>query len=72
MRNSFTGIGSSLPPFLALRIALIALRRKLVTVTPGIACGYWKARKSPFCARSSAPSSTMFSPSSRISPSVIS
>jgi len=23
-----------------------------VTLTPGIACGYWKARKSPFCARS--------------------
>ena len=26
-----------------------------MTVTPGIACGYWKARKSPRCARSSAP-----------------
>ena len=38
----------------ALRIALIALRRKFVTVTPGIACGYWNARKRPFCARSSA------------------
>ena len=35
MRNSLTGIGSSWPPFLAFRIALIALRRKLVTVTPG-------------------------------------
>ena len=30
-----TGIGSSTPPFRALRIALIAVRRKFVTVTPG-------------------------------------
>ncbi len=44
------------------------LRRKFVTVTPGIACGYWKARKSPACARSSAPASVMSSPSSRICP----
>ncbi len=72
VRNSFTGIGSSFPPLRAFRIALIALRRKLVTVTPGIACGYWKARKRPFCARSSAASSTTFSPFRRISPSVIS
>ena len=35
MRNSLTAIGSSSPPFAALRFALIALRRKLVTVTPG-------------------------------------
>ena len=26
-----------------------------MTRTPGIACGYWNARKSPLCARSSAP-----------------
>ena len=44
----------------------------MVTVTPGTACGYWNARKRPRCARSSAPSSTRFSPSKRISPSVIS
>ena len=57
VRNSGIGTGSSSPPLAALRFALIALRRKLVTVTPGIACGYWKARKRPRCARSSAPSS---------------
>ena len=50
----------------------IAVRRKFVTVTPGIACGYWNARKSPACARSSAPASVMSSPSSRICPPVIS
>ena len=64
--------GSSSPPFAALRVALIALRRKLVTVTPGIACGYWKARKSPRWARSSAPSSVTSSPSNRIWPPVTS
>ena len=72
MRNSFTAIGSFSPPFAALRFALIALRRKLVTVTPGMAWGYWNARKSPFWARSSAPSSVTSRPSRRISPSVIS
>ena len=41
-----------------------------VTVTPGIAWGYWNARKRPFWARSSAPSSETSTPSSRISPSV--
>ncbi len=71
LRNSGIGIGSSVPPARALRIALIALRRKLVTVTPGTACGYWKARKRPRWARSSAPSSTTSTPSSEISPSVI-
>ena len=55
-----------------LRSAFSAERRKLVTVTPGIACGYWKARKRPCCARSSAPISTRSSPPKRISPSVIS
>ena len=72
MRNSFTGTGFSSPPFAALRFALIALRRKLVTVTPGIACGYWNARKRPRWARSSASSSRIDSPSNRMSPSVIS
>ncbi len=47
VRNSGIGTGSSSPLFAALRCALIALRRKLVTVTPGIACGYWNARKRP-------------------------
>ena len=42
-----------------------------VTVTPGIACGYWNARKRPFCARSSAPASVTSSPSTRIRPLVI-
>ena len=42
-----------------------------VTVTPGIAYGYWNARKRPRCARSSASSSVTSSPSRRIWPSVI-
>ena len=71
-RNSGIGIGSSSPPARALRIALIALRRKFVTVTPGTACGYWNARKRPRCARSSAPASVRSSPSKMIWPSVIS
>jgi hypothetical protein len=58
--------------FRALRIELIAERRKLVTVTPGIACGYWNARKRPRCARSSASSSVTSTPSKKIWPSVIS
>ena len=40
-----------------------------MTVTPGIACGYWNARKRPRCARSSASSSVTSSPSRRIWPS---
>ena len=48
LRNSGIGIGSSVPPVRALRRAFIAERKKLVTVTPGTACGYWKARKRPF------------------------
>ena len=35
LRNSGTGIGSSTPPFRALRTAFSACRRKFVTVTPG-------------------------------------
>ena len=35
-----TWIGSS-------RLALIAMRRKFATDTPGIETGYWKARNSP-------------------------
>ena len=63
--NSFILIGSS-------RCALIASRRKLATDTPGIATGYWKARKRPSLARSCGAISVMFSPSKRISPSVTS
>jgi hypothetical protein len=47
LRNCGIGIGSSSPPFRALRTELIALRRKFVTVTPGTAWGYWNARKRP-------------------------
>ena len=71
LRNSGIGIGSS-SPLRALRIALIAERMKLVTVTPGTACGYWNARNRPFWARSSASISVTSSPSKRICPSVIS
>ena len=35
------------------RRALIAVRRKFATETPGIAAGYWNARKRPARARSS-------------------
>ena len=72
MRKSLIGTGSSTPPARAFRIALIAERMKLVTVTPGTACGYWNARKRPRCARSSAASSVTSSPSKRIWPSEIS
>ena len=63
--NSLTLIGSS-------RFALIAVRRKFATETPGIETGYWKARNRPAFARSSGSASVMSSPSSRILPSVIS
>ena len=38
------------------------LRRKLATVTPGMALGYWKARNRPARARLSGESLTMLSP----------
>ena len=44
LRNSFSEISSS-PR--ASRWAFITMRRYLVTVTPGIATGYWKAMKRP-------------------------
>ena len=72
LRNSGILTGSSTPSFRALRSALMAARRKLVTVTPGMACGYWKARKRPRAARSSAPISVTSSPPKKICPSVIS
>ena len=56
----------------ASRWALTAIRRYLATVTPGIATGYWKARKRPLRARSSGSASVISSPRRRISPSVTS
>src|SRR3954465_10778820 len=66
VRNSLTLIGSSLRP------VLIAMRRKLAIETPGIATGYWKARKRPACARSSGSASVMSVPLKWTDPSVIS
>src|SRR3954454_22536557 len=63
--NSLTLIGSS-------PAAFPAMRRKLATDTPGIAAGYWKARKRPARARSSGSASVRSSPRKTISPSVIS
>src|SRR3954471_2777773 len=63
--NSLTRIGSSRP-------VLMAMRRKLAIETPGIATGYWKARKRPAWARSSGSASVMSSPLKVIVPSVIS
>src|SRR3954463_10151046 len=56
----------------ASRWAFITMRRYLVTVTPGIATGYWKAMKRPARARSSGSASVMSLPSNRIWPSVTS
>src|SRR3954469_6082584 len=63
--NSLTRIGSSRP-------VLIAMRRKFAIDTPGMATGYWKARKRPAWARASGSASVMSSPSKVIVPSVIS
>src|SRR3954470_10975905 len=65
-RNSLTLIGFSLRP------VLMAMRRKLAIDTPGMATGYWKARKRPACARSSGSASVRSSPLNVIVPSVIS
>jgi hypothetical protein len=56
----------------ALRTLVTAIRRKLAIETPGITVGYWKARNSPFWARSSGLHSRMSSPKYRIDPSVTS
>ncbi len=66
---SFAGI-SSCP--LAFRVSLIAVFIKFVTDTPGISTGYWKERKIPLCARSSAAKSSKSSPSKRTVPLVTS
>ena len=56
----------------ASRCAFMTMRRYFVTVTPGIATGYWKAMKRPMRARSSGSASVMSSPWKRIWPSVTS
>src|SRR6266851_950815 len=48
--------------------ALIAVRRKLATETPGIADGYWNARKTPARARASTGSFRRSTPSRRARP----
>src|SRR5437762_6067091 len=52
----------------ATRRALIAVRRKFATETPGIADGYWNARKTPARARASTGSFKRSMPSSRTWP----
>ena len=47
------------------------LRRKLATVTPGMALGYWKARNSPSRARLSGDIPSGVGPASRSSPAQV-
>src|SRR3954453_20677056 len=68
-RNSFSGIGCS-PR--ASRWAFMTMRRYFVTVTPGIATGYWKAMNRPERGRSSGSASVRSSRSNRIWPWVTS
>src|SRR4029079_18326172 len=56
----------------ASRWAFMTMRRYFVTVTPGMATGYWKAMNRPARARSSGSASVMSSPRKRICPSVTS
>src|SRR3984885_1936953 len=56
----------------ASRWALMIIRRYLLTETPGIATGYWKAMKRPACERVSGSASVMSSPLKTIEPSVTS
>src|SRR3954465_14745634 len=69
LRKSLRLIGSS-PR--SSRWALMIMRRYFVTVTPGMATGYWKAMNSPARARSSVSASVMSSPLKWIVPSVTS
>ena len=55
--------GSSSASPLAFLFALSMSRKKSVLPTPGNSTGYWKARKTPFCAASWASSSSKSSPS---------
>ena len=52
-------------------IAVLAVRRKFVTETPGTSTGYCIARKRPACARSSGVMSVISSPSRKTCPSVM-
>jgi hypothetical protein len=52
----------------AARRALMAVRRKFATDTPGIADGYWNARKTPARARASTGSFRRSTPSRRTRP----
>mmetsp|Transcript_15338 Transcript_15338/g.33295 ORF Transcript_15338/g.33295 Transcript_15338/m.33295 type:complete len:213 (+) Transcript_15338:190-828(+) len=54
----------------AWRRLLTARRRKSVLVTPGISTGYWKARKTPCCARSWG-SRSKRSPASYVTPPAV-
>ena len=49
-----------------------AWRRNWITETPGISCGYWKARNMPALARSSVGQAVMSSPLYLIVPAVTS
>ena len=49
-----------------------AWRRKLMTETPGMVWGYWKARKTPALPRTSGSQAEMSSPRNRMRPWVIS
>src|SRR4051794_16630454 len=69
LRNSLSLISGS-PR--ASRWAFMTIRRYFVTVTPGIATGYWNAMNRPARARSSGSASVMSSPRKRIWPSVTS
>src|SRR6267143_2840323 len=53
------------------RRALIAVRRKFATETPGMADGYWNARKMPARARASTGIARRFSPSKTTCPRTI-
>ena len=68
-RNSRAESGS-LPSYS--RFALIAVRMKLVILTPGISTGYWKLRNTPARARTSGSIASRFSPFRYTSPPVTS
>ncbi len=63
-------VSSASPRFL--RTEFSAVLRNVSPATPGISIGYWKARKTPFAARSSGSMSMIDSPFQRMSPSVTS
>ncbi len=71
LRNSGMRIGFC-SPSAPRRCAFTAMRRKFATVTPGIALGYWNARKTPSRERSSGSSSSTSVPRNVTEPSVTS